>query len=291
MKSIDDMITWLNDDMDRVIKQKPHVENLLRAFKPVILVKYRLLEKVPAKRTVFQPDKLKCEGGIPLIKQQALFFPDDPWRDMAPAITDAIGTGFPHLAADMDILSQNIAGGKLDPYDFFRSPAALDEEKIDTGAKALGIAPPALKLFLHVLGGIILAKRAQDVAGEMATHPWNKGYCPVCGGFPKLAMIREKGQQWLSCSQCAHQWRFPRQKCPYCEKESPAETNYMYIEGERDDMAFTCEKCRRYLLTVNQPGELRETDPDITALSLAHLDLILQDRNFLPMAEGDWTRL
>jgi len=290
MESINDILNNLSDDINRIVEQKPHIETLLRAFEPVIRVKYRLAEIIPDKMATLSPDKLKSQGGIPLLKQYTLFFPDDPWQDMTPPITEAIGTGFPHLAADMATLSQNITGGRLNLYDFFCSPSASDEEQINDRARSIGIAPPVLKFFLRVLSRIILTKRAKDMAAEIAALPWDKGYCPVCGSFPMLAVIREKGQRWLVCSQCAHQWSFPRTQCPYCEKESPEKTDFLYIEEEKDNMAFTCDKCRRYLITVNRTESLRETDPDVTAISLAHLDLILQDRNFLPMAESDWTQ-
>ena len=56
----------------------------------------------------------------------------------------------------------------------------------------------------------------------------------------------------------------------------------------KEDSAFTCDKCLKYLITSNQSGNLRQSHAELIALSLAHLDLILQEQGFLPMAECEW---
>ena len=134
----------------------------------------------------------------------------------------------------------------------------------------------------------MLAKKAWDMEAVLAPLSWKKGYCPVCGSFPHLAIIREKGQKWLQCSCCSHEWQFPRLACPYCEHEDPENTNYLFVEGKKEDTAFTCSKCSKYLVTSDHSGSLGRTNADLIALSLAHLDLILQEKGFEPMAECEW---
>ena len=131
--------------------------------------------------------------------------------------------------------------------------------------------------------------RCREFARSMVRPREMKAYyCPVCGSFPHLAVIRDKGQRWLQCPQCSHEWSFPRMTCPYCEHEEPAGSSYLFVEGRKEEMAFTCERCQRYLVTIDKSGNLRWMNADLIAISLAHFDMLVQDKGFRPMAECEW---
>ena len=118
---------------------------------------------------------------------------------------------------------------------------------------------------------------------------WEKGYCPVCGAHPTIAVIREKiPQRWLHCSRCGHEWRFSRMFCPGCEQESPSGLDYFYVEDRRQETAFTCNSCKRYLITLNQISDMGDHDRDVSAMSLIHLDLVMQEKGFTPMTWCEW---
>jgi FdhE protein len=185
-------------------------------------------------------------------------------------------------------LAEQIANGRVDVYDYFRSAEAPDEKKIRDWAENIPMGPEALGFFINITTGIILTKRAREAAETIAPLSWHKGYCPVCGGFPMLAVTKENGQKWLHCAQCSHEWKFPRLKCPYCEHENPKETNFFFVDSDKENKAFACDKCRKYLITINRPMELESIDPTITAIGLTHLDLLLQDKGFAPMAVCPW---
>jgi FdhE protein len=80
-------------------------------------------------------------------------------------------------------------------------------------------------------------------------------------------------------------------QCPYCEHEDPANTSYLFVDGNKEDTAFTCTQCQKYLVTSSRPAELHQTPADLIAITLAHLDIILQEKGFTPMAECEWNTL
>jgi FdhE protein len=290
MGNSDDRINILKEDMDRLLAEKPHLKTLIDAFRPVIITQYVLQDKIAGKRITLSPDKLKVMGGIPLIKEHALFLPNDPYQDVALDLAAAIRDGFPHLAEDMDRLATFFqqSPGKLDDY-FLRSGLSAESE-MPAWATEIQVQPAVLALLINTVRRMILTGRAKDMAEEIAALPWDKGYCPLCGSFPILAFLRENGQRWLHCACCHHEWTYPRPQCPCCEHETPEDTTYLYLEGDKENSAFLCEKCQKYLITVNRTGSLREMDPDLTAISLAHLDVILQEKGFSPMAEREWNQ-
>jgi FdhE protein len=76
--------------------------------------------------------------------------------------------------------------------------------------------------------------------------------------------------------------------CPGCGQESPSGLDYFYVEGRQQETAFTCDACKRYLITLNHVSDLGETDRDVTAISLIHLDLIMQEKGLTPMTWCEW---
>jgi FdhE protein len=278
-------------DIDRIIERRPHAGAILHAFRSIILEKIRLLQRLQDDKRTFPLDATRFCEGVALIQQVQLFLPDDPWKEIATAVTGAISQGFPTLAQDMERLGEQVAAGEVDCYDFFREPSADGDLQLVTWASEIQISTTALGLFLRVVASLILSKRRMDMAEELKPLPWTKGYCPVCASMPMLSVIREEGQQWLQCSQCRHEWIFPRMTCPYCNHQSPDATEYFYVEGETNEKALVCGKCKRYLVTVNQAGALNRSHPAVIAMSLTHLDLILQEKGYSQMVVSDWNSL
>jgi FdhE protein len=288
MENSNDRITFLKEDMERIRKEKPHVGTLLDAFSPLIMNEILLTEQVATKSISLAPDKLKTLGGIPLIKEHALFSPDDPWQDLALSTAAAIQEGFPTLAEEMNRLTARLRQNPEVLNDLFLEYGTTDENKISAWAEEMQVQPAALSLLIDSVRRIILTGRANNLAEEIADLTWNKGYCPVCGNFPMLAFLRVNGQRWLHCSSCHHEWTYPRPQCPWCEHETPDNTTYLFVDDEKENSAYICEKCQKYLITVNRAESLRDMDPDLTAISLAHLDVILQEKGYSPMATCGW---
>lgn len=282
----------MQHSMDQIIERTPHVENLLNAFRPILLEKGRLLQLMQENRPTFTPDAIKFQRGIALIQQFQLLFPDDPWKFIAVSVSRAIYQGFPALQEEMWLLKEQIETGELNCYDFFQDSSAEEGDlQLMTWAVKCSVSTAALGLFLRTVESVILSKRAADMKEILAPMTWSRGYCPVCASMPMLAVIREQGQQWLQCSRCSHEWKFARVTCPACDHAAPEDTTYLYVDGKPEEQAFVCENCRRYLITVKQAGSLQAQCPEILAISLAHLDIILQDKGYSQMAICDWNTL
>jgi FdhE protein len=188
----------------------------------------------------------------------------------------------------MEVILRRFTEGKYESFfQFFTNDDEADGQ-LAGRAVELGVSPVSLHFFLRVLNRFMLTKKTRDMKTELAGHDWKKGYCPVCGNFPHLAVIEEQGQRLLQCAECGHAWPFARLACPYCVHEDPQNTNIFFIDGQKDDFAFTCAKCRRYLLTANRSASLGRPHADLIAMSLTHLDIILQEKGYRPMTECDW---
>jgi FdhE protein len=93
--------------------------------------------------------------------------------------------------------------------------------------------------------------KKQDQAGQ--------GICPVCGSLPALSVLSgENGSRSLVCSFCWHEWETTRITCPFCGNHNNKTLGYCLIENEKGIRADYCDKCKKYIKTI----DLREYGHD-----------------------------
>ena len=283
-------IETLNEIMDREIEKNPHSREIIGAFRPVLIARIRFLAKGKLKSIPLPGfDPIRFTGGVSLVQQLRFFSPDDPWKEMVSAMTTAIKEGFPSLREDMDHLEEAGRKGGLDIYDYFRTFPDHGEDIIKRWSADIPANPQGIALLLNQLTRIVLEKRRPDAVALIGAAEWKKGYCPVCGAFPTIALIEEKiTRRWLHCSQCGHDWLFSRVICPYCEFEAQEGMDFFYVESRTQESAFSCDKCQRYLVTLNRVSDLNDHELDVSALNLTHLDIIMQGKGLTPMVSCAW---
>ncbi len=276
--------------IDDIIGKSPHSKEIITAFKPLFLVRERLIDELKLKSADLSSiDGEKLRQGIPCISLTPLFLKDDPWEKIGLAVLSAIREGFPALGEDVAKLEGKMKAGDIRLFDAFTDFPGSVETAVDRWSNGATIKRQAIGLMLGAVTRIILQAKSNGIGEHIEGMDWEKGYCPVCGAHPTIAVIREKiAQRWLHCSRCGHEWRFSRMFCPGCEQESPSGLDYFYVEDRRQETAFTCNSCKRYLITLNQISDMGDHDRDVSAMSLIHLDLIMQEKGFTPMTWCEW---
>lgn len=160
---------------------------------------------------------------------------------------------------------------------------------IDGLALKAGVRREALAFLAHCVVRVALERQTRDWAGLLEGFAWDKGYCPICGGSPMLARIEEGiPRRWLYCSRCAHAWQFSRVICPACANDDQKSMTYYFVEDAAKESTFACDSCKHYLVTVNKVTELADFDADVAGLSLAHLDVLMQEKGYRPIADTAW---
>lgn len=293
MKSDPATIDALTGIIDREEGKHPHNRNLLEAFRPVLVERRRVLKGLSfAKDETFTVDKSRFSGGISVAGQCRLFREDDPFDDLAQAMIPAVAEGFPNLEAELQCFAASLSEKKLDLYDYFQCDEEGREKIRRSWNESYGLSPTAAALVLQQVARIVLEKRRIGLVEQLKDQEWKKGYCPICGSFPSLSVIGEKiGERRLHCSGCGHDWLFSRVICPYCGHEGQEGMNFFLIEDKAQEAAFACDKCRRYLITLHRVSDLNERDLDVSAMGLVHLDVIMQEKGFIPMVDAGWNVL
>jgi FdhE protein len=123
---------------------------------------------------------------------------------------------------------------------------------------------------------------AQKYGELIEKSEWSEGYCPVCGKEPKIGEIREgeDGKRYLFCHQCGFKWYFQRIKCPFCGNDEQHSLAYFEVEGEERYRVDVCNKCRRYVKTVELSKSGEEPNMDVEDIATLHLDMIAYDEGY-----------
>ena len=110
---------------------------------------------------------------------------------------------------------------------------------------------------------------------------WEKGYCPICGSPPFFSALRgEEGERIFFCSYCSHEWKGRRLSCPFCENTDPQSLRYLYIEKESEYRIDLCEKCKKYIKTVDTRKLGGPIFPELEDISTLHLDILAEEEGF-----------
>lgn len=123
---------------------------------------------------------------------------------------------------------------------------------------------------------------AEKYSNVIARFSWVEGYCPICGKEPKIGEIREKenGKRYLFCHQCGYKWNFRRIKCPFCGNEEQHSLAYFAVEGEERYHVDVCNKCRRYIKTVELSKSAEDINLDVEDIATLHLDMLAYEEGY-----------
>ncbi len=283
----------INNIITRALDQNPENKEIIKAFAPIITRQRQLVDEISLEKPDYSRiDKNKLKAGVPVSSQIDLILPEDPLKDVALHLVASVKEGMPNIAENIDKISTFIQEGKINPLDFFKAPVNGKENAIGGFSKKLQISPSNASFLMSLVVRVILEKRAREVMETLGAFDWEKGYCPICGEFPSIALIEEEGgKRFLHCSTCGQDWRFTRISCPYCEKEERKDMEYFYVENKTQEAAFVCDQCKKYLVTLYRVGKLFARDMDVSAISLIHMDLLMQNKGYAPMTSCIWNIL
>ncbi len=156
--------------------------------------------------------------------------------------------------------------------------ALFNNFEIDTGVDKKILAfiiynslKPSLNLFAEKMSQLL------DKDKE-----WNKGYCPVCGSAPELSTFEENGKRSLICGFCSHKWESKRIYCPFCENTDHETLQYFDIEGEEEYRVDVCDKCKKYIKTVDINKTSRLIYPPLESQSTPYIDVKFEELGYLP---------
>lgn len=263
----------------------PHYTDLLDIMADILILREEYRQSM--KDSIFCVEEnlitQKMEGGLPLIdftgKEYDLTRPKEYFNSLISIAEKRM----PEVAKNIISLikNQQFNWEKMIRASFDHTEEEADAEKLISGSDAAENLD-LIDLFAEESLRPELESVAEKYGEIIARSNWTEGYCPICGKEPKIGEIRkeEEGKRYLFCHQCGFKWYFHRIKCPFCGNEEQHSLAYFEVEGEERYRVDVCNKCRRYIKTVELPKSSEEPNLDVEDIATLHLDMIAYDEGY-----------
>jgi FdhE protein len=281
-KKSDNEVEKIKKRVAAMVKERPSHKEILEFFKDVATEQYSIRSKVKtAPLDINEEDfKEKIIEGFPLVEKRALTMDIPLATRLFKRLCKLLGSN-KKASHDAERITKALRNKEVDLLELFKHAGSENGEYISALSKELGIQNDVLLFLAKNSVKPIFEVYAEELKKYVDQERWWRNCCPICGSEPYLAEFKEDGARFLVCSSCSFEWRFDRLKCTFCENEEHEKLRYFYTEKEgRAYRIDVCEKCKKYIKTIdtNELGE--EVIPIIEDAGTLFLDVLAQKEGY-----------
>lgn len=284
----------IRNAMGQIREELPALANVLNAFEDVLAERAAFKAELAADKD-FDPPSIDPDGfrqGSPVAGATTFHVEPEDLAKAADRLIPALKKGFPKIEEPLTSVQEALRNGQLDETIGTKEFLEKSDESIREICGNVGIEPALLRFVAGQLTAPFAEKRAEMMTPLPDDLQWLKGFCPLCGSWPSMSILREQeGERWLKCSYCAHEWRYIRTACPFCENDDHNKLEYFYSEDRAKERVEVCHECKRYILAIDLRDRVHEVVLEIVPLALVYLDILAQDKGFAPGTASHWNAL
>jgi len=195
----------------------------------------------------------------------------DPFINATLQVAEILKKYFPQQSEEIDLIISVLPKEQADRNElvskiFIPGTNLATCFSTDLPAETLGL------LFSNTAKPFI-KKYVEMVLPEIDPDRWYKGFCPICGARPNLAILDyNPNGKYLHCGVCEIKWRFYRLKCPFCNDSN---SQYFSIKGAKKYRVYICDKCGGYIKTIiRSESNEQELNFFMEDISTIQLDLL-----------------
>lgn len=226
------------------------------------------------------------QQSLPLVDVSGFTFDSDAGERLLLKLCELIETHGSEMKASASAVYDAVARRELRPNDLFKGLLNGDDRFFQTTAARIGADKNALAFIAYNSVQPSLELCAVQLSHYLdAGAAWQKGYCPICGSAAGLAVLGEEGKRDLHCSFCRHRWEAPRIFCASCENTRAKELHYFFSDKEKDLRVDVCDRCRKYIKTVDGRVASRPIYPPLEQVASLHLDILAAEKGYIGAVE------
>jgi FdhE protein len=265
-----------------MVKERPSHKEVLEFFKDIVTEQYMIGSKVKTSPIEVDEEGLKAKimEGFPLVEKKALTL-DVPLATRLFKRLCKVLNRNKKASHDAEQITRALRNKDIDLMELFKQADSKNVEYISALSKKLGVKEDVLVFLARNSIKPIFEAYANKLKNYVNQETWWRGYCPICGSEPFIAELKEEGARFLVCSSCGYERRFMRLKCPFCENDNHEGLRYFYTEKEgKAYRVDVCEKCKRYIKTVDTKELGEEVIPLLEDMGTLHLDILAQKEGY-----------
>jgi len=281
-KRPDEGVEKIRRRVEAIIKVRPSYREVLELFKDVATEQYLMRSKIKTAPVEIEKENLaaRMREGFPLVEKQALTLDIPSVTRLFKRLCKLL-SHHKKASADCEQITHALNNKKIDLLELFKQIDLDNKEYITDLSKKIGVKDGVLEFVARNSLRPIFEAYAENLKDSVDQEIWWRGYCPICGSGPFLAEFKNEGARFLLCSSCGYEWRFMRLKCPFCENDDHERLGYFYTEKEEKTYRVdVCEKCERYIKTVDIRDQGEDIIPVIEDVGTFHLDILAQKAGY-----------
>ena len=269
--------------IDAITKERPSHKEVLAFLKQVMTEKYKVKPHIELGPVDIDEGLLEVKNkeGFPLVNRA------DLKMDIPSAITlfKGLCESLEHnekVCKDIDRITRAVDDGELDLPELFEKAVREDRDYMILVSDRLGLQGGLLFFLLQSTLQPIFEAYADKLKGHVDQEKWWRSYCPICGSKPVMAeLVGPERKKFLICSSCGYEWRFKRTQCPFCENQQAEAFKFFYTEDKgRAYRVETCQKCKKYIKTVDTEELDEEVIPAVEDIGTLDLDVLAQKEGY-----------
>lgn len=279
----------MNTDIQRYAQAMPQYEEPLNFVQRILEFQAALAERTESDlRIEAATAREKWQAGQSLFAGEPLSLPTRLFQDALAGLRPLLPPEGPAQATLDRLLSSS-----------FMTPSNIEALLVDlitntdTCIKGLADAtstdPDTLSFLLRTVLSPFLEKRAAPYLKWVETAGWRHGICPICGSEPWMSRLaQEDGRRILACSLCHTEWAFDRLRCPFCEGDDQSvdkhrtqpQLRYFTVDDDETHRVDCCDRCQRYIKTVDERVSGRESSLLVEDVITSHLDVLVREQGY-----------
>jgi FdhE protein len=223
----------------------------------------------------------KREAQFPLINISDFVIDEAASQPLFKQICRMAGEVSGTLSDPAETIMETIDNEQMELPRLFSSFLSEDDAYLKRLADGLKIDGEVLALFTYFSINPSIVLNTDQLSTFLDKKvSWEKGYCPICGSLPGFALLEDEGKRSFFCSFCRHQWLAPRRFCPFCENRVEKTLAYFFSEEEKEYRVDVCEKCHKYIKTLDMRNTERIIYVPLEQVATLHLDIKAKAKGF-----------
>ncbi len=264
-------------------KDHPNYQGILEFFEKLFLEQVKIKAQVEYRPLGISEDdaRLRTKEGFPILtKGDFSIDPHLAGRLFRSLCRIAKGEN-EKLKAEVGKIERAVRRKEIDLEVCLVKAVGGERDYLSRIAADKGIDQGVMNFLLHTTIKPFVEVMASHLKDKVDGDLWDKGICPICGSEPLMGELRgEEGIRIWACSFCGHQWKGKRLMCPFCENTEHRTLRYFYTEKEKAYRIDICDKCKRYIKTVDSRQLSEEIFLPVEDIGTLHLDILAANKGF-----------
>jgi len=271
----------INQAVDKVKQIRPAYTDILDFYGRLFIAQEDSKASIAIDPIIISETALdqKREAQFPLINISDFVIDEAASQTLFKRICRMAGNVSGKLSDPAEAILEAIENEQMDLPRHFSSFLSEDDVYMKRLADGLKIDGEALALFTYSSINPSIVLNTDQLSTFLDKEAsWEKGYCPICGSLPGFALLEDEGKRSFFCSFCRHQWLAPRRFCPFCENREEKTLAYFFSEEEKEYRVDVCEKCHKYIKTLDMRNTERIIYVPLEQVATLHLDIKAKEK-------------